>query len=189
MGVSGLKGATQLMVEALLTQAGMKPTDVTFVNVGVGQASAAALNKGAVDMLAAFPFLSLQLSANTTKVFDQVVEGPEAMSKQASTVWMAKADWLEENKETAQTLCDVWRDATAYMKDPANAEEVAGVLADRHGLSADEAELALAENGPLSVLTADVDCEAVDNLLDSTRAAGGIPAGVDATCEDLLWQS
>ena len=49
IGVAVLEGASQGVVEQLLNEAGMAPTDVTFVATGLGAQANAALTSGSVD--------------------------------------------------------------------------------------------------------------------------------------------
>jgi NitT/TauT family transport system substrate-binding protein len=69
LGVTELGSGTQVLTEALLTKAGIKPSEVHFIPVGAGATFVAAMQQGRIDAgMTTEPTISTLISGGTGKV-------------------------------------------------------------------------------------------------------------------------
>ncbi len=138
IGVPNLGSATDRNTRKVLAAAGVQDSDVTYVAVGVGATAVAALDKGAVDAMAAFPPASEVLPEGSYQMVVDLVNNPDTsplndviISHQITT-----CDYLKNNEKTVLDYCRAYLDARDWAVNPANADAVSAILAKNLQLDA-----------------------------------------------------
>lgn len=185
-GVPTLQGAVHFWVLDILAEAGLEPNDLNFVATGAGEAALTTLDAGQVDLMWTWPFMTQMLGDRGEVVLDVAEQAPDAIKNQMQGSWIANAEWLEKNPETARKFCDTMATAIEFIQDPANAEKVMPVLKDEFGVSQEVAESALAPDGPMNRLTTELSCGNLSLALDSAVRHGQLAATPEQTCGTLL---
>jgi len=133
----------QLLFAEALAEAGVE--DVTYVNVSAGSTTAlAALENGSVDVIQISPTgTQYALDSGAGKPLVYLPEGPSAYKDLYGSAWVAPNEFVEERPETAAAFCDAVGEALEFIRDDANKEAAAKILADDTGVSPQVAELVL----------------------------------------------
>lgn len=132
VGVTSLGSQTQVMVEYLAIQAGLAPTEISFVNVGGGAGAVVAIRHGAVDAVVtgepALTALALaddikivadtRTSAGTIRVFGGLYP---------SGTMYGRVNFIGRNPRTVQAFATAMVRTLLWM-DQATAENIADVL-------------------------------------------------------------
>ena len=132
IGVTALGSQTQFMVEYLAIQAGVAPSDISFVSVGGGTGAIAAIRNGAVDaVVTGEPALTTLTSAGDAKVVadTRTNEGTVKVygGLYPSGTMYARADFIHRNPRTVQAFVLAIVRALRWI-DHASVEEIADVL-------------------------------------------------------------
>jgi NitT/TauT family transport system substrate-binding protein len=132
IGVTALGSQTQFMVEYLAIQAGLDPSEVSFVSVGGGSGAIAAIRNGAVDaVVTGEPALTTLASADDTKIVadTRTNEGTIAVygGLYPSGTLYARADFINQNPRTVQAFTLALVRALIWI-DHSSAEDMAEVL-------------------------------------------------------------
>lgn len=109
IGVTAPGSSTNVMVNFVLTKAGLKPGDVSIIGVGAGNGAVAAMRAGQVDAMSNLdPVISLLTRSNDLKIVsdtrilaeaDKVFGGPMP----AGCLYVAQG-FIDKNPKTAQAL-------------------------------------------------------------------------------------
>lgn len=190
IGVAAIGSNSQRWVELMLSEAGVDPGSVDFVQAGAGPASIEPLNQGTVDAVASYPWFTEQFE--TSGVGKAVVvysdNGPETFRDQQQNSWVAPKEWLDANPETAAVYCEAIDEANRFIADPANAERVAEILRDVFQLDDDDLIAALmVEGGALDLLDTGISCSGLENTLDFLVETEQLSPSDDLTCDALIW--
>lgn len=124
------RGAGEALFNLMLREAGMHPSDVTYVAVGGPATAYAALAVGKqVDAVIMFQPLTQLCQFNKTcaTVIDMTAgEGPDAVRAMngASVPFVMRREMVESNLPLVQAFYAAMRDAAAWFNDPANFEEL-----------------------------------------------------------------
>lgn len=131
----------QLLFASALKEAGV--TDVTYVNIGTApSAVVAALGNGSVDAAQISPTgTQFMLDAGSGKPLVYLPDGPDAYKELYGSGWVAPRKFLEERPEAAKAFCDVMGEALKFIRDPANTEASASILAKDAGVAPEVAKL------------------------------------------------
>jgi NitT/TauT family transport system substrate-binding protein len=137
VGVTVRGSAVELQVKALLAGAGMQPDDVTFVAVGSPGTAYASLLAKQIDAAMMFqPFKAICEVQQTcvTPVDLSKNEGPKDLLALNGAVQYVAAtrQFIEKNPVVVQALIQALDDAVRWIKDPANAAEVLGVMQNNY---------------------------------------------------------
>lgn len=132
VGVTALGSQTQFMVEYLAIQAGLAPSEISFVSVGSGTGAVAAIRNGAVDaVVTGEPALTALTSAGDAKVVADTRTNEGTIKVYGglypSGTMYARADFINQNPRTIQAFALAILRALAWI-DRASAEDIAGVL-------------------------------------------------------------
>lgn len=130
----------QLIFAEALAEAGVE--NVNYVNIGGAfNVVQAALENGSVDVAQANPpGTQTLLNSGTAKPLLYMSEGPTAYKDFYGSAWVAPTSWLDKKPETAAAFCEAIDKALEYIKDPANEQEVAEVVASETGAAPEVAE-------------------------------------------------
>ena len=132
VGVTSLGSQTQFMVEYLAIQAGLAPSEISFVSVGGGTGAVAAIRNGAVDaVVTGEPALTTLTSAGDAKIVadTRTNEGTIGVfgGLYPSGTMYARADFINQNPRTIQALALALVRALIWI-DHSSAEDIAAVL-------------------------------------------------------------
>jgi NitT/TauT family transport system substrate-binding protein len=125
IGVNALGATTHLMMNAMLKDVGLSPTDVTYLAVGSSATALAAWQSGRVDIEVAFtpfPEIVKQLGIGEAVLDLSKGEGPETLQKLGGAFegFVATGAFIAANKATVDNFIKSHVEAIAWMKDPAN---------------------------------------------------------------------
>ncbi|ANY21831.1 ABC transporter substrate-binding protein [Gordonia terrae] len=118
----------QLLTAAAFEEAGV--TDITWVNMGAGNASnGAALDSGSVDFAIASPPATQFLEdSGKQEALEYLPDGPSTFKDYYGSAWAAPTSWVESNADTAKDFCAGVQKGIDYVQDPANADDVKQIL-------------------------------------------------------------
>ncbi len=111
IGVSAPGSSTNVMANFVLAKAGLKPSDVSFIGVGVSQGAVAAMRTGQIDAICNLdPVITLlQRSGDLKVVADtRVVAESERIfgGPMPAACLYAKSEFVQKNPNTAQALAN-----------------------------------------------------------------------------------
>ena len=132
IGVTALGSQTQFMVEYLAIQAGLSPSEISFISVGSGTGAIAAIRNGTVDaVVTGEPALTALASAGDAKVVvdTRTNEGTVKVygGLYPSGTMYSRADFIAQNPRTIQAFALAIVRSLIWI-DRASAEDIAGVL-------------------------------------------------------------
>lgn len=146
VGVTALGAASQALVEAMLKQAGIPATDVTFVPVGAAASAVAAFTQGKVDALSYYaptttvPVLNGQavVLANPAKPGD----GPPGIAGADYVAEWVTGSYLASHKSTVARIRKAMAEASVWMHQAANLPRVTKVVRSIVGSAVPTSDLA-----------------------------------------------
>jgi NitT/TauT family transport system substrate-binding protein len=132
VGVTSMGSQTQFMAEYLAIQAGLPPSEISFVNVGGGAGAIAAIRNGAVDaVVTGEPALTTLVSTGDAKIVadTRTSEGTIELFEglYPSGTMYARAGFIDRNPRTVQAFAHAMVRALIWI-DQATAESIADVL-------------------------------------------------------------
>lgn len=143
IGVSALGSAAQQMVEGALKNAGIKPSDVTFIATGVGATQMAALSNGRVDAVYGDPSVMAAYAkqgVETTRVIDFASAdsaGPGA-GNALLAVNVASTESKKQNPARFKSYCAALSEAVVWAKESKNETKVGEIVSNYLGIPADQ---------------------------------------------------
>lgn len=168
VGVTARGSGTELQARGLFIGAGMDPDEVTYIGVGSPGTAYPSFLARQIDAGMMFePFATIcRLQETCVDMVDLVGgEGPPEISalNGAFETYAARRDYIEENPVVIGAFIQAMTEATAWVNDPANFEELVEVVQGRFKLGDDieDADNVLRElvrtNAPLYGVTIDRD--------------------------------
>lgn len=133
VGVPSRGSASELFMNAMLADVGLKPSDVTFVAVGGPQTAYTSMVVGKqVDAVVMFdPLMAICRHAKTCNVIvDMTVgEGPKVSRELAGAgvIFAARRDFADANPQLMAAFTAAMTDAMTWARDPANFEELINI--------------------------------------------------------------
>ncbi len=140
IGVFGLGTGSELFVRALFQGAGLSPDSATYIGVGSVPTQLTALQNGSVDaIMTADPGDQIAVQEG----FGQVVvnlatgEGPSEVRTMGGTfqVKVASEAYLKSHADVARRFVEAYREANAWVHDPANLDALARIMVARAGVA------------------------------------------------------
>jgi NitT/TauT family transport system substrate-binding protein len=138
VGVPDLGSQAHVVLNYLLVQHGVQPSDVTAIATGSQQAAIAALERGKLDALSTFEPAVTQivrrhpnvriLADARTRDGVRTLFGVDAYP---GSVLYAKADWLERNTDTARRLAQAIQESLCWIHQH-SPDEIMGVVPSDH---------------------------------------------------------
>lgn len=143
-GVLALGVSVHFMEQALLTDAGYKIDDATFLAVGLPATARPALQRGTVDVyLSVEPLPSIVAAKGEGTVVVDLAQnqGPKVFQNLDYNGWWASTATLKDKPEVAQRFAKSLEDAYCWYSKPDNLDRVVSIMqqhANVPDLSADE---------------------------------------------------
>lgn len=132
IGVTALGSQTQFMVEYIAQQAGVSPSDISFVSVGGGTGAVAAIRNGAVDaVVTGEPALTTLTAAGDVKLVADTRTNDGTIGifgglYPSGTIY-ARSDFIERNPRTLEAFALAMVRALQWIN-RASAEDIADAL-------------------------------------------------------------
>jgi NitT/TauT family transport system substrate-binding protein len=138
IGVSAPGSSTNFFVMYLLAKAGLKPTDASYIGVGIGPSVIAAVLKGEIDAMSNLdPMMTkLELDGQIKVVADsRTEEGTRAIfgGSNPAAVLYAKQDFIARNPNTAQALVNAFYKTLKWLES-ATPEQVTATVPEEYWL-------------------------------------------------------
>ena len=132
IGVSAPGSSTNFFVMYLLAKAGLKPTDASYIGVGIGPSVIAAVVKGEIDAMSNLdPMMTkLELDGQIKVVADtRTEEGTRAIfgGSNPAAVLYAKQDFIDRNPNTVQALVNAFYKTLKWLE-LATPEQISATL-------------------------------------------------------------
>jgi len=139
VGVTGRGSGTELQARALFIGAGMDPDDVTYIAVGAPGTAYPSFLARQVDAAMMFePFGTIcRLQETCDELVDLVAgEGPAEITSLngAFETYAARTDFIEKNTVAIDAFIQAMSEATAWVNDPANFDDLLEVVKGRFTL-------------------------------------------------------
>jgi len=138
IGVSAPGSSTNFFVMYLLAKAGLKPTDASYIGVGIGPSVIAAVIKGEIDAVSNLePMMTkLELDGQIKVVADtRTEEGTRAIfgGSNPAAVLYAKQDFIARNPNTVQALVNAFYKTLKWLES-ATPEQVTATVPEEYWL-------------------------------------------------------
>jgi NitT/TauT family transport system substrate-binding protein len=138
IGVSAPGSSTNFFVMYLLAKAGLKPTDASYIGVGIGPSVIAAVIKGEIDAVSNLePMMTkLELDGQIKVVADtRTEEGTRAIfgGSNPAAVLYAKQDFIARNPNTMQALVNAFYKTLKWLES-ATPEQVTATVPEEYWL-------------------------------------------------------
>ena len=138
IGVSAPGSSTNFFVMYLLAKAGLKPTDASYIGVGIGPSVIAAVIKGEIDAMSNLdPMMTkLELDGQIKVVADtRTEEGTRAIfgGSNPAAVLYAKQDFVVRNPNTTQALVNAFYKTLKWLEQ-ATPEQVTATVPEEYWL-------------------------------------------------------
>ena len=138
IGVSAPGSSTNFFVMYLMSKAGLKPTDASYIGVGIGPSAVAAIKKGEIDALSNLdPMITkLEQDGDIKVVADsRTEEGTRAIfgGSNPAAVMYVKQDFIDKNPATVQALVNAFYKTRQWL-DKATPEQIAATVPEDYYL-------------------------------------------------------
>jgi sulfonate transport system substrate-binding protein len=138
IGVSAPGSSTNFFVMYLMSKAGLKPTDASYIGVGIGPSAVAAIKKGEIDALSNLdPMITkLEQDGDIKVVADsRSEEGTRAIfgGSNPAAVMYVKQDFIDKNPATVQALVNAFYKTLQWL-DKATPEQIAATVPEDYYL-------------------------------------------------------
>jgi NitT/TauT family transport system substrate-binding protein len=132
IGVSAPGSSTNFFVMYLMAKAGLKPTDASYIGVGIGPSAVAAMKKGEIDALSNLdPMMTKLEQDGDIKVIadSRTEEGTRAIfgGSNPAAVLYVKRDFIDRNPNTVQALVNAFYKTLKWLEKATPAEIAAAV--------------------------------------------------------------
>jgi NitT/TauT family transport system substrate-binding protein len=138
IGVSAPGSSTNFLVMYLMSKAGLKPADASYIGVGIGPSAVAAIKKGEIDALSNVdPMITkLEQDGDIKVVADtRSEEGTRTIfggSNPAAVLYL-KEDFIEKNPNTVQALVNAFYKTLKWLEN-ATPEDIAATVPEEYFL-------------------------------------------------------
>ncbi|MTD12568.1 hypothetical protein GIS00_01235 [Nakamurella sp. YIM 132087] len=123
VGVVSLGGSQESITNLVLADAGLKPSDVTYVAVGAPQQAALALQNKQVDILYMTPPADVVLGAGNYQTVVDLAGTPDAPGQGAvQSLYATTCEYAEAHPDVIQTFCRGAQEIRDWALDPASKE-------------------------------------------------------------------
>jgi NitT/TauT family transport system substrate-binding protein len=138
IGVTAPGSSTNFFVMYLMSKAGLKPADASYIGVGIGPSAVAAIKKGELDALSNLdPVMTKLEQDGDIKIIadSRTEEGTRAIfgGSNPAAVLYAKQDFIEKNPNTAQALVNAFFKTLKWLEQ-ATPEQIAATVAEDYFL-------------------------------------------------------
>lgn len=138
IGVSAPGSSTNFFVMYLMSKAGLKPTDASYIGVGIGPSAVAAMKKGEIDAISNLdPMMTkLEQEGDIKVVADsRTEEGTRAIfgGSNPAAVLYARQDFIDKNPNTMQALVNAFHKTLQWLE-KATPEQIAATVPEEYFL-------------------------------------------------------
>src|SRR6195256_3779119 len=138
IGVSAPGSSTNFFVMYLMSKAGLKPTDASYIGVGIGPSAVAAMKKGEIDAISNLdPMMTkLEQEGDIKVVADsRTEEGTPAVfgGSNPAAVLYARQDFIDKNPNTMQALVNAFYKTLKWLEQ-ASPEQIAATVPEEYFL-------------------------------------------------------
>ena len=138
IGVSAPGSSTNFFVMYLMSKAGLKPTDASYIGVGIGPSAVAAMKKGEIDAISNLdPMMTkLEQEGDIKVVADsRTEEGTRAIFRGSNpaAVLYARQDFIDKNPNTMQALVNAFHKTLQWLE-KATPEQIAATVPEEYFL-------------------------------------------------------
>ncbi|WP_157157333.1 ABC transporter substrate-binding protein [Diaminobutyricimonas sp. LJ205] len=175
IGVSALGTLGEELARYVLSEAGLKPDDVTFVATGGVASAIAAFQEGQVDATWSFaPMLQILDESEYTRLTDFVGGSDDpVIGKYVQHALGTTCEYADAHPDVVKAVCQSVWDAFDYAADPANSKAMGMFFVDSLALDPDVAQAywdAYSGTYPTAAITK-ADWAALDDLLATLDVA------------------
>ena len=138
IGVSAPGSSTQMIVQYVMVQAGLKPEDASFIGVGLGASAVAGIKKGELDALSNTEPANTKLvkdgdviviaDTTTTEGVTKLLGGP-----MSAGVLYTKGDFIDKNPNTVQALVNAFYKTLKWIE-KATPDQIAAKMPEEYML-------------------------------------------------------
>jgi NitT/TauT family transport system substrate-binding protein len=175
IGVSAPGSSTNFFVMYLMSKAGLKPSDASYIGVGIGPSAVAAMKKGEIDAISNLdPMMTkLEQDGDIKVVADsRTEEGTRAIfgGSNPAAVLYARQDFIDKNPNTMQALVNAFHKTLQWLE-KATPEQIAATVPEEYFLG-DKAlyVAAVKANKPVYSLTGVVPAAGMKSAADMLLA-------------------
>ncbi|MCK0196482.1 ABC transporter substrate-binding protein [Ancylobacter sp. 6x-1] len=138
IGVTAPGSSTYILMQYLFAKAGLKPDDASFIGVGSGASSVAAMQKGEIDAISHLdPVISKLESLDAIKILvdTRTTEGTETLfgGMNPAAVLYFKESFIKANPKTVQALTNAFYRTLKWLE-KATPEQVAATVPEEYWL-------------------------------------------------------
>ena len=138
IGVSAPGSSTNFFVMYLMSKAGLKPSDASYIGVGIGPSAVAAMKKGEIDAISNLdPMMTkLEQEGDIKVVADsRTEEGTRAIfgGSNPAAVLYARQDFIDKNPNTMQALVNAFYKTLQWLE-KATPEQIAATVPEEYFL-------------------------------------------------------
>ena len=175
IGVSAPGSSTNFFVMYLMAKVGLKPTDASYIGVGIGPSAVAAMKKGDIDALSNLdPMMTkLEQDGDIAVVADSRTEaGTRAIfgGSNPAAVLYVKRDFIDRNPSTVQALVNALYKTLKWLEQ-ATPTEIAAAVPEEYFLGDKALYItAVAANKPVYSLTGVIPAAGMQSAADMLLA-------------------
>jgi len=154
IGVTAPGSSTNMLMNFVMAQAGLSPSEASFIGIGSAQSALAAMQKGEIDGVSHLePVLSFLERAGEVKVVidTRTEEGTRALfgGSNPAAVLYAKKSFIDANPNTMQALTTAFYKTLQWLK-TASPEDIASTVPPEYLLGDRELYMLAAKNSKAS---------------------------------------
>jgi NitT/TauT family transport system substrate-binding protein len=154
IGVTAPGSSTNMLMNFVMAQAGLSPSEASFIGIGSAQSALAAMQKGEIDGVSHLePVLSFLERAGEVKVVidTRTEEGTRALfgGSNPAAVLYAKKSFIDANPNTMQALTTAFYKTLQWLK-TATPEDIANTVPPEYLLGDRELYMLAAKNSKAS---------------------------------------
>jgi NitT/TauT family transport system substrate-binding protein len=175
IGVSAPGSSTNFFVMYLMSKAGLKPSDASYIGVGIGPSAVAAMKKGEIDAISNLdPMMTkLEQEGDIKVVADsRTEEGTRAIfgGSNPAAVLYARQDFIDKNPNTMQALVNAFYKTLQWLE-KATPEQIAATVPEEYFLGDKALYLAAVKaNKPVYSLTGVIPAAGMKSAADMLLA-------------------
>lgn len=186
VGVTARGAGPEFQVSDMLIDAGLKPSDVTFVAVGAPNTAFPALTNKQVDLVMSFTPMDGMcevLKACRVIIDPRRGEGPKDVVAQngGAGPLLARAEWIEKNPATVEAIRKALKSAEDFMHNPANFPKLEEILHRTFNIQLPQADriASVSLKQGLAAYRSTLDFKAMQAVADYMHANRQLPEKVD----------
>src|SRR5262245_17475511 len=138
IGISAPGSSTNFFVMYMMSKAGLKPTDASYIGVGIGPSAVAAMKKGEIDAVSNVDpvMIKLEQDGDIKIIADsRTEEGTRALfgGSNPAAVLYIKQDFIAKNPNTVQALVNAFYKTLKWLE-KATPEQVTATVPEEYWL-------------------------------------------------------